>query len=247
LQTAQRVGHPKGTLFRLADYAAGDARRRAAAGFGCYSVNHDGSAAIAEDGVFIGAKAYVWRHGGYVRGAISPDNQRKIRNISSRCHSGHGVIMTASFEVRTGGFEIRRIAFANLVDVDGMLAGGEALDIEHDFNALWRCAQSGRADRLPLGVLEDDDNRLPRLRPAVLDNTNGADKQQKSRGNTEFHLLSPCEHTNLGIVASRDDDLFYSNAEDERTGLMSPKRQYRVSVQIHDPRLCNTGRCWAQR
>jgi hypothetical protein len=235
LQTAQRAGHPKGTLFRLADYAAGDARRRAAAGFGCYSVNHNGSAAIAEDGVLIGAEAYIRGHGGYVRGTVRADDQRKIRNISGGRHSGHGVIMAASFKVRTGGFEIRRIAFANLVNVNGMLARRKALDIEHDFNALWCGTQSGCADGLPLGVFEDDYNGLSRLRPAFLDDASSADEQQKGRGNTEFHLLSPCKQTNLGIVASRDDDLFYSNAEDEPTGFdvakeAAPRKRANSSV-----------------
>jgi hypothetical protein len=103
--------------------------------------------------------------------------------------------------------------------VDGMLAGRKVLDIEHEHDALWRSGESRCADRLPLGVLEDDYNRLSsRLRPAFVDDACGTDKQQEGRGNAEFHRSSPCKHTNLGIVASRDDDLSYSSVEDEPTG-----------------------------
>jgi len=233
LRTAQRVGHP--SLFRLADYAAGDARRRAAASFAGHSMNHNGSATVAEDGMLVGSEAYVRSHRGYVCGAIGPYDQRKIRDIASGCHSCHGVIMAAPFEVRAGSLEIRRIAFADLVNVNGMWAGRKVLDIEHDFNALWRSTQSGCADGLPLGVFEDNYNRLSRLRTAFLDHASGADKQQKCRGNAEFHLLSPCKHTNLGIVASRDDDLFYSNAENEPTGFdvakeVAPRERTNSSV-----------------
>jgi hypothetical protein len=50
------------------DDAAGNARRRATAGTTGDGVDHDGGAAVAEDGMLIGAERDVWRDGADMRG-----------------------------------------------------------------------------------------------------------------------------------------------------------------------------------
>jgi len=69
-------------LFRLGDHAAGDARWSTAAGAASHGVNDNGGSAVAEDGVFVRAESYIWRHRAGVGLAVSRDDQRKIRNIA---------------------------------------------------------------------------------------------------------------------------------------------------------------------
>ncbi len=58
--------------------------------------------------------------------------------------------------MRAGGLEIGRLAFGELMNVNGMVAGREVLKIEFDANALGGGRKSSGADILALNVLEFD-------------------------------------------------------------------------------------------
>src|ERR1700676_273912 len=60
----------------------------------------------------------------------------------------------SAIEVRAGGLEIRRFAFRVLVDVERMLAGRQALDIEFDFYAVRGFRENGTSDTLALRVFD---------------------------------------------------------------------------------------------
>src|SRR5271155_283701 len=123
--------------FGVGGDAAGDA------GWGCAfcatgnRVDDDG--AIAEVRVVVVAEGYGWRDDGDVGSAVSADDQGKIRDVAG----GHSVVSmfgAARIEVRASGFEIGRIAFCDLVNVQGVFTRGKILDVQRDFDAF----RSGR-------------------------------------------------------------------------------------------------------
>ena len=147
-----------GWLFRLRDYAAGDACRSR----GCRSigngVNNDRSPPIAEHGIVTTPESDVRSHNANMRRVIRGDYQRKIRDVPGRC----AVFVTRAgrTKVRTRGFEIGCVTFAYLMDMNGMLAGRQILDVEFDFYTLL-CGRKRRgADALAFRVLYIYDNRL---------------------------------------------------------------------------------------
>ena len=140
-------------LFGFSDYAASDARRRAGSRtFG--SMNHQSGAAIAKDGVFCATHGHVGGDDGNVRGMVVGDDEEEIRNIAGR----HALVaVTRGVEVRTGAFEIGGIALSDLVNVHGMLARWEILDIELDAHAFRNAGERGGANTLALGISDVDD------------------------------------------------------------------------------------------
>ena len=69
-------------LSGLGDDGAGDARRRGAGRFAGDGMNHHGGAAVAENGVAIGAQSYIGSYNGGVSGAVGADDEREIWNIT---------------------------------------------------------------------------------------------------------------------------------------------------------------------
>src|SRR5260370_29505650 len=112
-------------LLRLGDDTTGDARRSTGAGPSRNGVNDNRGPSIAEDRVFVRAERDIRRDGADVGGAVCADNQCQVRDIPGR-HTFLGVSPT---QVRTGGLEVRRLAFRNLVNVEGVLTRGTILDI----------------------------------------------------------------------------------------------------------------------
>ena len=117
---------------RLGDDGAGDARRRGAAGFGGHGVDHHRSATVAEDGVAVGAKRDVRGDDGCVSGAVRADDQREVGNVTRREAAGVIVARAVRIEVGSGGFKVGPVALCELMDVQGVLAGREILDVELD-------------------------------------------------------------------------------------------------------------------
>jgi len=100
-------------------------------------VDYDGGATVTEDGVVIVAESYVGGDYGDVGGTVGAYDQGKIGDVAGGC----GVMVvfgTAGVEVRTGGFEVGRIALRDLMNVEGVFARREIFDVQRDFNALRR-------------------------------------------------------------------------------------------------------------
>ena len=90
-------------------------------------------------------------------------------------------------EVRAGGFEVGRFALGELVDVEGMLAGRESLDVELDAHAVRSFGERGGADDLIFRVLDVNDERLGRRSRRVGD---GCRKEQAENCQESFHETS---------------------------------------------------------
>ena len=73
--------------------------------------------------------------------SVGANDQRKIRDVTCR---QSGVVRVIAFrcaawvEVGSGRFEIRRLAFRELMDMQGMLARRQVLDVELDSYAMGR-------------------------------------------------------------------------------------------------------------
>jgi hypothetical protein len=136
------------------DYRAGDSGWRARGNFLGYGVDHQGGAAVGEDGVALGAEGHAGCDHGDVSGAIRVYGQNKIRDVSRR-HAHvivFAVIHADGIEVRARGLEVGRIAFRKLVDVHKVRPGRQALDIELDLDAVRRVGKRGGANVLALGI-----------------------------------------------------------------------------------------------
>jgi len=87
-----------------------------------------------------------------MRSVVCRDYQRKIRDVAGRCGAVL-VIGGCTAEMWTRGFKIGSVTFAYLMDMNGMLARGQILDVQFDFYTL-RCGRKRRdADALAFGVL----------------------------------------------------------------------------------------------
>jgi len=103
-------------------------------------MNYDRCSTIAENGVVIVAESYVWRDYGNVGCAIGADDERKIRDVTGR-GAIVAMLSAAGIEVRASGFEVGRIAFSDLMNVNGVFARRQILDVQRDFDALWRAGK----------------------------------------------------------------------------------------------------------
>src|SRR5260370_2282232 len=172
-------------LLRLGDNATGDAQRSTGAGPSRNGVNDNRGPSIAEDRVFVRAESDIRRDGADVGGAVCADNQCKVRDIPG-WHTFMGVSPT---KVRTGGLEVRRLAFRNLVNVEGVLTRGKILAIDGDFDALGRRRQNRRADALALRILDVHSDGLCSCLGTTILRKSRTRCRQKQRGTNErFHL-----------------------------------------------------------
>lgn len=141
------------------DDAAGNTRRSGRSAAFRHRVDYDCSSAIAEDGVVIIAESDVWRDYGNVGGTIGGDDERKIRDVAG----GGGVVMVfsaAGIEVRSRGLEVWRIAFCDLMDMNGVFAWRQIFDVQRDFDAFGRAGKQRRSNIVAIGISEFDGHRL---------------------------------------------------------------------------------------
>src|SRR5260221_11505833 len=68
----------------------------------------------------------------------------------------------STVEVWARGFEVGRVALGVLMDVQGMLARRQTLDVQLDLYAMRSFGKHGGSDALTLGVLDFDGNRVRR-------------------------------------------------------------------------------------
>ena len=172
-----RFGRSARSLLWLCDDAASDPRWRRRSSAPCNGVNNNRSPTVAKDGMVIVAKSYVRRDHRNVRGAVGADNERKIRYVAGR-HAVMAVLGAAGIEVRTGGLEVRRVALGNLMDVDGMLAGRQILDVQCNFDALRTAGKLGSANALAFGVLEFDSHWFAAVR--LLSHRGGRQREERT-------------------------------------------------------------------
>src|SRR5579885_429561 len=87
-------------------------------------------------------------------------------------------------EMRAGGFEVGRLAFRELVNVNRMIAGRQVLDIEFDADALGRGRENGGADILALSILEVDGHGFYGVGMGLLCSSygEGEEKQESRQG-----------------------------------------------------------------
>lgn len=185
-QSALSVGRPGWwSSVWFGNYAAGYAGGRSAAGG--YGVDDDGGAAVAEDRVIIGAERDVWRDCGDLGSAVRGNNQRKIRNVSSRM-AAVGVVF--GVEVRARGFEIGWIAFRILMDVNGMFAGRKIFDAQRDFYAGGSGSQNSGAHALSLRIDQiHGDGFGGGMGMGVLRKRDGGSEQEYGGADESLHLF----------------------------------------------------------
>ena len=150
MREVRRV-YNSGGLFRLSNYAAGDACRSTGCGSIGNGVNHDGSTPVAEHGILATPQSDVGSHDANMRSVVCLDYQRKLLDVSVR-YGPVLVIGAGTTEVWTGRFKIGPVTFAYLVNMNGMLARGQILDVEFDSYAVLGGGKRRGADTLALGV-----------------------------------------------------------------------------------------------
>src|SRR5215471_2721802 len=126
-------------------------------------MNYQSCPAIAEDGMIVAPERYVRRRDRDMGRSVGAHDQDKIRNIAGRCST---MIMPSrgAGEMRAGRLEVWSFAFRELMNVDGMLSGRQALDVQFDSDARRRIRQSCCPDALPRAVFDLHNHRFgPRL------------------------------------------------------------------------------------
>src|SRR5258707_4688287 len=98
----------------------------------------------------------------------------------------------STVEVWAGGLEVRRVALGVLMDVQGMLARRQTLDVQLDLYAMWSFAKHGGPDALTLGVLDFHGNRFRRGGGVGLHKRHAARPKPKGHNTWKrFHRSSP--------------------------------------------------------
>ncbi len=158
VDTALRMTESREILLR--HYAAGDAVAGVAGGIGLHvvglGVDDDGGAAVAEEGVGAVAEGYVVILESGVGFAFHVDDE--VLHVAGVVAFGivEAMLFAVGIEMGAGGFEIGRIAFGVLVEVDGVLAGRKIVQVKLEADA-WSLLRHGDgADGLALSVLEFD-------------------------------------------------------------------------------------------
>src|ERR1700678_4030311 len=113
----------------LGNYAAGDAVAGVAGGIGLhvvgFGVDHDRSAAIAEQRVGAVGESYIFILKGGVGFAAGVHGQ--VEHVAGVMAFGilEAVFLALRIEMRAGGFEVGAVTFCVLMDMDPVVAGRE--------------------------------------------------------------------------------------------------------------------------
>src|SRR5450432_1224987 len=94
-------------------------------------------------------------------------------------------------KMRAGGFEVGRIALGELMDVNGMLAGGQVFYVQLDFYALGRGGESGGADVVAVGVSDLDGRGFGLTERRRWECGDRASKDKYSGKLQDFHRVIP--------------------------------------------------------
>src|SRR5712664_305603 len=132
--------------------------------------------------VTLGATTVTW--------PVPSAAQRKVRDISGG-HTRVVGVAGSAIEMRTSGFEVRGLALGVLMDVQGMLARRQALDVQLDFHAMRSFAEHRGSHVLSLGVFDFHGDRLGRGGTAGLHGGDTAGKNHKAHNTgNRFHCSS---------------------------------------------------------
>jgi hypothetical protein len=96
----------------------------------------------------------------------------------------------ATAKVRTSGLKIGRLAFRELMNVNGVFAGRKVLNVESDLNAFGSGAKNSGADALALDVFDVNSDRLG-VGMSFLSDCSAARGQKQSGTQKSFHANSP--------------------------------------------------------
>jgi hypothetical protein len=151
----------------------------------------------------------------------------------------HAVMGVARIEMAPGGFE-RRLAFADGVNMEGMLAGLEPLDLKLDEDAGRRLHQVDVADRLAAGIPElgiGHFGRVDRQRHGPGQQRSGASRRQQV---PNAHVRSPD-----GPVASTANGPFQFRRRCDEPGLsiLRPNRARHMEGAAARPIGACSGNC----
>jgi hypothetical protein len=119
-------------------------------------VDDDRSASVAEERVGVGAESYVFVLDLRIGFALGIDGE--VFHVAGVMTFGiiEAMLLAFGIEMRTGGFEIRRIAFWILVEVNGVLAGGKAVKMQLEGDGCSLLPHENGAYVLALGIFEFD-------------------------------------------------------------------------------------------
>jgi hypothetical protein len=120
-------------------------------------MNDDGGAAVAEDGVVVGAEGEIGCDSADVGRAIGRHHEQEIGNVPCRVAA---MDMVVGIEMATGRLEVGRVALGIFVDVDGVLSWRKILDVESDFYSRGSGGEKRGADIFALGIDEIRSHRL---------------------------------------------------------------------------------------
>ena len=118
----------------LRNCAAGDAISGSAGGIGRivvrFRVDDDRSASVAEERVGVGAEGYVFVLDLRIGFALGVDGE--VFHVAGVMAFGivESMLLAFRIEMRTGGFEIRRVAFGILMEMYSVFAGGKTVKMQ---------------------------------------------------------------------------------------------------------------------
>ena len=115
-------------------------------------MDDDRRAAVAEQRVRTVAQSYVLILKAGAR--LSSRVDSKVQHVAGVVAFGilESVLFVFRIEMRTCGFEVGRIAFGILMEVDGVFAGRQIVEIQLEFDAGSLLRQHDTSDRLALGI-----------------------------------------------------------------------------------------------
>ncbi len=89
-------------------------------------------------------------------GALPVGADGEVRQVAGVVTFGalEAVLLVRGIEVRAGALELGSLTLAGSVDVDAVLAGGQALHLDGELHHAPRAGEGGRTDLLALGVLQ---------------------------------------------------------------------------------------------
>jgi hypothetical protein len=158
------------------------------------SVNHQGRSAVAERGVAVRAQIHAFVHDHQIRFPLGIHGE--IVHVTGVGTVGilEAVLLAVGVEMGASRFEIRRFALGILVDVNGVFAGWQVLQVQLDLDAF----TSGLERRCPytfaFGVLKNDAILLARHQPRGT----GRGEKKDSRDSSDFHnspIIAPTSGT----------------------------------------------------
>ncbi len=119
-------------------------------------VNHNRGAAISEQGVAVVAHI----HGLVYERLLGGDTfcNGEIRHVPSvrALWVPQSMFLVVRIEVRACGLEVRHVAFWILMNMDGVLAGGEIIEIQPDLHTLLLRRQGCGAHTFAIPILQMD-------------------------------------------------------------------------------------------